>query len=276
MKLRLYAEHADFLADSGLLAGRYIFVNEFKPSLHPVNTPAGHTITLSMPHDHRHHRGVMYALAAHDVNFWEERPVRPGELVGVERHEGFGDITQRGDVVGFEEVLVWAAQDGTLPTFRERRSLSCRLAADERAFEWIWCSRLEALRDLELIVSHWAHSRADGRRINYHGLGVRFRREFGCVFRGTTLYVDGRETPFDEALGMVPREVTFVGTIDGSQSPPSAGLTIRQRQCFALFAIKDPFPLVCLGPSNDGPLRLPRGQTLDNEYDLRVFDASPC
>jgi hypothetical protein len=55
VKLRLSAEHADFLADSGLLAGRYIFVNEFKPA--------------------------------------------------------FRDITEHGDVVGFEEALLWAAQD---------------------------------------------------------------------------------------------------------------------------------------------------------------------
>ncbi|HEX6682734.1 MAG TPA: DUF6807 family protein [Candidatus Limnocylindrales bacterium] len=273
MRLRVGAERVDFLAGDGRIAGRYVFVNEFKPSLHPVNTPAGHTITLSMPHDHRHHRGIMYGLATRDLNFWEERPVRPGQLVGIQRHESFHDLTERGEAVGFEEAVLWLAQDGRLPTFRESRSLSCRLAAGGSAFEWTWSSRLEALRDLDLTVSHWAHTRADGRRINYHGLGVRFRREFGGgVFGGTTLYVDGRETSFDDALGVVPQEVTFVGTIDGWASPPTAGLTIRQREPNALFAMKDPFPLVCLGPTNAGPLSLKEGQVLISDYDLSVFD----
>ncbi|WP_421725759.1 DUF6807 family protein [Bauldia sp.] len=274
MKLRLSDETADFLTDDGAHAGTYTFADPVKPSLHPLITLAGHVITLSLPHDHPHHRGVWYGLSAADINFWEERPVRPGEAVGIQTHEGFDSLTEVGASIGFVQSLVWTAEDGSLPTFREERRLACRFDATRPVFVWSWQSRLEALRDVTLIVSHWAHETADGRRINYHGLGVRFRRDFGCVFRGTTLYVDGHEMSFADALGMVPQAVTFRGTIDGFAEPPTAGLTIRQRQPYALFAVSEPFPLVCLGPSNAGEIRLAAGDVLDNVYEFDVFDGA--
>ena len=46
-----------------------------KPSIHPL-TLSGHPITLSSPHDHVHHRGVMFAMKVDGVNYWEEGKVR--------------------------------------------------------------------------------------------------------------------------------------------------------------------------------------------------------
>ena len=267
-------ETVDFEDESGRLVGRYVYRNEFKPYLHPVNTPAGHTLTLSMPHDHRHHRGVMYALSAADVNFWEEREVRPGEKVGIQKHLGFASFVEAGDQVGFEQSVLWTSRDGVLPTFSEARSLTCESNPDGSGNTWNWKARLEALRDVRLIQSHWSHRAADGRTINYHGLGIRFRREFGGVFQGTTLLLDGVETDFADALGQVPRETTFIGTIDGYENPPGAGLTIRQDRQDALFATKDPFPLVCLGPSNAGPVNLEKGDTITCGYELLAFDGA--
>ena len=44
------------------LPGLYVLDDPFKPYIHPLKTPAGHTVSLAMPHDHPHHKGSMYAL----------------------------------------------------------------------------------------------------------------------------------------------------------------------------------------------------------------------
>ncbi|MBO6756450.1 MAG: PmoA family protein [Roseibium sp.] len=272
MNLLFAHKFVAFQDDDGNNAGKYIYSDRFKPYLHPLSTPNGHCLTLAKPHDHPHHKGVMFALSADDINFWEERQVRPGEAVGVQRHLGFGTITETGDRIGFEQSLLWTSETDDLPTFKELRTITCSDPGNGEAYRWTWSSILEALKDVRLIQSHWAHAAADGRSINYHGLGIRFRREFGSVFRGTHLFLDGVETDFSEGLGQRPHEIAFIGTLDGFDSPPKAGVRVRQMRTDALFATKDPFPLVCLGPTNAGPLDLKTGDTLRCDYELAVFD----
>ena len=120
------------LGDS--VAGVYRFADEFKPHIHPLRTPRGHNVTSASPHDHKHHKALMYALRAEDVNFWEEVPTLPTEVPGVERHTGFADVVSCGPEVGFSETLRWSAQDGSLESFQEIRRIVCGHDPAQRTF----------------------------------------------------------------------------------------------------------------------------------------------
>jgi len=274
MRLEVTAERVNFLTDDGRLAGSYVHADPYKPHIHPLNSPQGFTLSLCSPHDHKHHRGLMYALQARDINFWEEKPLQQGVAVGRQVHLAYSALWESGEEVGFLEELVWRSEDGS-QHLQEIRSLDCRLSADGDRFMWRWRTELRAARDLELVMSPWSKPDLKGRLVNYHGLGVRLRREFGCT-GGNRLVVDGREMRFEEALGVVPREVQFHGRIDGIWPVPRAYVGLRQGQGHALFVMDVPFAFMSLGPTSLSPMQLARGEVLAEEYEILVGDESPA
>ncbi len=149
----------------GCLAGRYVLDDPFKPHFAILNTTAGHNVTLVSPADHRHHKGLMYALRCADLNFWEEDP--DGGTCGVQ------EVLDTHPIVnGIRQTLLWRALEGDRPTYRESREITCTLAADGGGYHWLWRTRREALRNHRLIKSEWSMALPDGRKINYHGLGL--------------------------------------------------------------------------------------------------------
>jgi hypothetical protein len=270
MKLEVGPSAVEFTADDQL-AGRYIVDDEFKPHIHPLNTPAGHTLSLRSPHDHKHHKGLMYALRAKDVNFWEEISTLPDEVPGVQQHERFASFIESGETIGFEEDLIWRAHDGGKLTFRERRLVTCHQLPEQEGYEWSWFTELEVLRDVELIMSQWSVREDNGGLVNYHGLGIRFRRDFGCT-GGNSLLLDGTETSFENGMGQSPRQVEFHGSLDGFAPVRQAAVRIRQEQNNALFVLAAPFAFVSLGPTNLAPLHLPKGGKIAERYVVTVFD----
>ncbi|MDR3710454.1 MAG: PmoA family protein [Capsulimonadaceae bacterium] len=59
--------------DDGLLLLTYDYASAPKPFFHPLNTPAGHTMTVFQPRDHFWHRGLWFAIKfVNGDNFWEE------------------------------------------------------------------------------------------------------------------------------------------------------------------------------------------------------------
>ncbi len=270
MRLKLGTTCVDFAAGERL-AGRYRYGDPWKPHLHPLNTPAGETVSLASPHDHKHHKGLMYALKAADLNFWEETVGPDGVPPGRQRHERFIATTKRGESVGFEEELTWLDPTGATVTLRERRTLACRRLPDDGGFAWSWSTEMEALRDVRLVPSIWSHRTEDGRLVNYHGLGLRLRRDFGCT-GGNELRLDGVATPFPDGMGRTPAEVEFRGSIDGTCPPRRAGVQLRQSQRNGLFVMETPFAFMSLGPSNLGPRELAAGQRLVERYAVVVRD----
>ncbi|MBX3069255.1 MAG: PmoA family protein [Thermomicrobiales bacterium] len=270
MNLELDTSAATFrLGDR--VAGRYNYTDEFKPYLHPLTTPAGHVVSLASPHDHKHHKGLMYALSVPNVNFWEERPTKPGEVPGRQVHEQFTSVTDAAETVGFEQTLRWLPSDGGDPIFQETRSISCRHEPASNGFAWIWSAELSALQDTELTMSKWSALQADGRLVNYHGLGIRFRREFGCT-GGNRLLLDGQETPIAEGSGTTYRIAEFEGSIDGTWPVQKAAVRLSQSMGNALFVMDKPFAFMGIGPSNLGPVSLKTGETLTERYEVLVFD----
>lgn len=256
------------------VAGRYVHSDAYKPYLHPLNTLAGHTVSLASPHDHKHHKGLMYALSVPGVNFWEEYATLPGEVPGRQAHERFESVIESGDEVGFEEALTWLPFEDGEPIFREVRSIACRAEPSLNGFAWTWQTELAILQDTELTMSRFSARQPDGRLVNYHGLGIRFRREFGCT-GGNHLFLDGKETPIAEGTGMTPRTAEFQGSIDGIWPVERAAVSISQEMSNALFVMDKPFAFMGTGPSNLGPVPLQAGATLSERYEILVFDVRP-
>ena len=179
----------------------------------------------------------------------------------------FTSLRESGDEIGFDEEITWLPVDGGEPVFRETRSVTCRLDPAENGFAWTWTSELSVLRDTELTMSVYSARQNDGRLVNYHGLGIRFRREFGCT-GGNLLLLDGQETPITEGSGSVPASAEFQGSIDGIWPVVRAAVRISQEMPNALFVMDKPFAFMGCGPSNLGPVPLQAGATLSE----RVHD----
>jgi len=281
MRLIIAADQVDFVTADGRLAGRYHHTDPFKPFIHPLNSPQGHCVSLARPHDHRHHKGLMYALRIPELNFWEEVSTLPGEGVGRERHIAFADVRESGREIGFTETLVWEPAAGGAAVFDETRRVTCR--RDGAAFVWTWETTLRVRRATTLIQSQWSRVNAAGQKINYHGLGLRLCREFGGDTRNNALQLDDgpvqwnrNAKPFDfaTAMGATPARVTFTGHIDGTWPVPRIGVTMTQEQKNALFIFDTPFAFLALGPSNLAERPIAAGAVLHERYTVTVEDLS--
>jgi len=271
MRIVSAGEVLDFFAGD-IRVARYNFRDPFKPCFHPLCTPSGLVVSAAGPHDHKHQKGLMYALRTEDINFWEEVVTLPGEVVGHQRHEAFVSLCDSGEQVGFTQSLVWEAADGTLPTFTERRTIA--LSQRGGAIAVAWSNHLTALRDMTLVMSQWSRANPAGQRVNYHGLALRMVRDFANA-GGTTLLVDGRPASFADAMGRVPREVTFNGTLDPvypAWPPPKVSMTFAQSQPNAMFFRESPWAFLSLGPSNLAPRTLRRGEEIREAYTVTVAD----
>ncbi len=279
MQMTIGPVFVEFMTADGALAGRYNYTDPFKPYLHPLLSPQGHCVSLASPHDHKHHKGLMYALRTPELNFWEESTRAPGEAVGRERHLAFSDVRASGDEVGFTETLSWEPSGGGPAVFEEMRRIACRRVG--AAFQWTWETTLKVRRATRLIQSQASHKKADGSIVNYHGLGLRFRREFGGGTRNNALQLDdgpeqwnkgASRLEFSSVMGATPRRVTFIGCIDGFSPAPQVAVTLSQQQGNGLFVMETPFAFLALGPSNLAERPLRDGESLAERYTVTVTD----
>jgi LacI family transcriptional regulator len=268
MHCEIFRGHAAFL-HLGKPVAEYVLDDPFKPHFRSLRTPAGHETTLVSPGDHRHHKGLMYAIRAADLNFWEETP---GRGCGVQAGRA---ITPTAEGDGFVQDLLWRGEAGDLETYRERRTVRARHAEAERAFVYTWRIRRESLRDHRLIKSEWSAKLPDGRVINYHGLGIRLPwmwrfpgPRFGAV------EVDGVATAPEAAIGTAAAAVGFWGLIDGRWERTVAAVTFRQPagQGFTWYVKKADFPFLSVGPSNAAELDIPKGHVAEESYEVWVQD----
>lgn len=257
-------------ATAGMPAGRYVLDDAFKPYLHPLQTPDGHVVTDCMPMDHRHHKGLMYALRCADLNFWEELPET--EQAGIQRSLSVEPLrTDRGN--GIRQQLRWEHSSGERPTYDETREIVCRHEPGQRAFVWTWSSRRTALRTHRLIKSEWSFEVPDGRKINYHGLGIRLPRSWAFPGDGWNgVECNGTPKPWREACGTTDRQVGLWGKTDGHWIPPVAAVSICQDHGFGSFILMEGFSYLSVGPSNLEELDIQEGQTFSECYQIIVQD----
>lgn len=265
MKIVLSDSAARF-EEGSAVAGVCVLDDPYKPYLCPLNTPRGHNTTRTMPTDHRHHKGVMYALRCADLNFWEEPAGQPD--CGLQRVESVEDS---GGALKLE--LLWEREGGGWETYRETRILECASVPGKRAFVWKWQSRREALRDHQLIQSEGSKPAEDGRLINYHGLGFRAPREWAMPKeRFFGLSMDGRPASAAEAHGSRAREITFRGMLDGYWTPPTVSVTLRQAHGYGWFVLREPFVYLATGPSCFEPIQVSKGAIFEETFEIEVAD----
>lgn len=97
--------------------------NPYKVYVQSLATPAGRQILRDSPHDHIHHRALMYAMGVDGVDFWGEAPQgRHGKQIPV------GETRSRAEMVNgrwqatIEQEIDWRDADGQV-LLRESRRL---------------------------------------------------------------------------------------------------------------------------------------------------------
>lgn len=275
MQLEITPSHVDWRF-GGQLVGRYHHRDPFKPHVHPLNTPGGHCLSSRSPHDHVHHRALMYGHICDAANFWAERDPSLEDLpVGVQRHVDFQEVVGLGEEAGFTETLQWRRPVDDALIITERRTIRVHRLADQPAYRWHWRSELTAVVDVELRRSGYSIPDAGGNPINYTGLGVRLRRDFAGHTGGCHLLLDNQpldSKTFTDAIGRTPRSATYIGSIDQIWPVPRAFVTFEQAHGHALFALNKPFAFLSFGPANAANLSLQAGRTLDERYRITVGD----
>jgi len=270
MQIAITSKAVGFI-DGASEVGIYRLDDPFKPYLHPLRTPAGHTVTVVSPGDHRHHKGLMFALRCADLNFWEEDP--GSGACGVQRIQETLP-TPPDDGAGIRQRILWEREDGELQTYEETRIIRVKPGSDGKSYHWSFTSERLSLRDHTLIMSEWSLEKTDGTRVNYHGLGIRLPWPW-CIAYCRKLTVDGEEQEdLLSASGSTPRGVSMEGLLDGEWSPPRVKVELRQpeSQAYPLFALGSPFPYLSLGPSNLSPLDVSKGRRFAETYEIIVSD----
>jgi hypothetical protein len=151
--------------DGPRLVLRYRFADvPKKPYANQLRSPAGVQVLRDSPHDHKHHHGLMYALAVEGVNFWEESEANSGQ----QKHKSLGDVkaTVHNGIgrAGFVEELDWVGPGSERPLLVERRAICVLRAADLGATLVDWRCRLQTPpgKDAVTLTGH-----------HYFGLGIR-------------------------------------------------------------------------------------------------------
>ncbi len=267
MDIAVHTDRVAFRHDGKPFA-EYILNDRFKPHFRSLRTPAGHETTLVSPGDHRHHKGLMYALRCEDLNFWEERP-GDGQC-GVQEVCSTDLLPERDGI--FQEIL-WKEESGALETYRETRTIRVRRLTDASAFVLSWHTSREALRDHRLIKSPASIDLPDGRRINYHGLGIRLPWMWRFPSRRSG-GVEVNRAPADplDARGTTAPSVGFWGLIDGQWKRTVASVTITQQQTFTWFVLKRDFPYLSIGPSNIEEFTVGKGDVSEESYSIEIAD----
>ncbi|MEV0291605.1 DUF6807 family protein [Kribbella sp. NPDC050820] len=262
------------------VVGDYVLDDPYKPYLHPLRTLGGRVVSLAMPFDHRHHKGLMYGLVATDVNWWEEVGYPDYvPLVGVQTSESL-DTPMPGTI---RQQLRWTAEDGSLATFLEDRTISC--TAGDGFVRWTWSAKFQVLREVTIRQSKWSFQGSDGTVVNYHGLGLRFPRTFGWREQMGSWSGDGvvRQNNVqnvaypgmgaNELMGTRPAVVVVSDYVDGEIPAPKVSVRITQpSSSHAIFAMRQPYTLFGIGPSVAGPVNCAAGEEFREHYVVDVAD----
>lgn len=196
----------------------------FKPYVKELYTPGGLNVLLDAPPDHLHHHGLMFAVAANGVNFWEETPAAGRQ----ERQDNCVLVTHSkdggGPGTGFQMALSWASQ-----LFETRIVNVCQIR-QLAATVVTWQSDLLSLGPERSVILSGSH---------YFGLGMRFVRpmdggEFfnadgkeGTIFRGEERLVRSSWCAYTAAIDGKPVTVAMLGH-PGNPRHPTTWFTMAK------------------------------------------------
>jgi hypothetical protein len=207
-------------AAATLLKYRYGDV-PFKPYVSELFTPSGLNVLLDAPPDHLHHHGLMFAVAADGVNFWEETPTAGRQFedafvqVELAQHGG-------GPSASFFVRPGWVGGGGGKEELTEHRTIDVCQISELGATVVIWRSDLAVPKAKSFATLSGSH---------YFGLGMRFVRsmdggeffnasgEDGTVFRGEERLVAADWCAYTGAIEGKPVTVAMLGHPSNPRHP---------------------------------------------------------
>lgn len=149
--------------DKPVLRYRYAGVT-FKPYVDLLYTPAGINVLRDSPADHKHHHGLMFAVAVDGLNFWEETSTS-----GRQMHQSLNDVrTGAGGEVfyaGFAEDIAWVNPQTRAAMLMENRRVELVRMKDQKATLLTWESFIETPPGKKSVTLTGS---------DYFGLGMRF------------------------------------------------------------------------------------------------------
>jgi hypothetical protein len=135
----------------------------FKPYVKELFTPGGVQILRDSPHDHKHHHGLMFAVAVNGVDFWAEVKTC-GREISRAMGETKSSAQNSNTLSSFTQQLDWLAPDDAR-LLQEQRTITVWGGPDIPATLLTWRSRLATPAGKEKVTLSGSH---------YFGLGMRF------------------------------------------------------------------------------------------------------
>jgi hypothetical protein len=157
-------ESAITVKDGERLVLEYCFDKvPFKPYARQLMSPSGINVARDQVADHIHHHGLMYAIGAEGVTFWEET-----QKAGKQVHKSFSNVkTAARDGLAsatFTEQLDWNGPDAK-GMLQEARQIDVYRGTDLAASLLTWRTAFSAAEGRTEVKLTGAH---------YYGLGIRF------------------------------------------------------------------------------------------------------
>ena len=244
--------------------------------LHPVNSPAGKTITATFPIDHAHQHGIFSAwakttYAGQQIDFWNL-----AKGTGRVRHQRVNETVNHVAGTGFDVDLIYETAIEPIVEILCENWKVVAYPTDGSFYCFDIESQQRALTDQALIVEKYI----------YGGMALRGRVEW---LHGEELVgADGKSqvvepNDFLNDLGsgreqgnhQHARWVSLSGEIDGkpaSITVLSQAENFRVPQAARLHPTK---PYFCFSPCVDGPFVIDREHPLVSRYRYLVTDAEP-
>jgi hypothetical protein len=236
-----------------------------KPYIHPLHAPGGAIVSLALPHDHLHHRGLWLAWPnVNGINFWEEHfaPEQTGHVY----HRGFEPRAVASGETGFTSRQNWVTLTGE-PFIDGRFGVTIHAARGDA-------------RVLSIDVALHAAGKAVklGTPPQYHGLGYRCARSMD---NGRILNANGDEGP-EATNGARASWCNYSGQLDGieradlpAQSGGWAGVTLfdhptNPRHPTPWFTMHRPFGFMAPALSFHEPYAMAPDQTLTLRYGVLI------
>jgi hypothetical protein len=244
--------------------------------LHPVNSPAGRTVTQMFPADHAHQHGVFTAwvnttYAGRTLDFWN---LAGG--TGRVLHERVVSTFEESARAGFEVDLIHrAVADPPVDILRERWKVTV-LPTDGTYFLFDVETRQEALTDAPLVIEHYHYGgfalRGPERWLADKDSGVKKRPD---LVREPSDFVNSEGS--DRLLGNHQRArwVALTGQLDGHSVTAAVlchACNFRAPQSARIHPTK---PYFCFAPCVDGRFEIDRGHPYQASYRFLITDKAP-
>lgn len=235
-----------------------------KPYVSRLLTPRGINVLRDSPADHKHHHGLMFAVAVDGVDFWSEN-----ERCGRQESRGIaGAVTTTqpgGSRAQLIDQLAWVGPQSGGPLMLERRTICVGRSKDGRATLVTWQARLEPPPGKPKAVLAGSH---------YFGLGMRFLASMdsgGHVFNAEDR--PGQNVRGTEQLTPA-RWVAYTASADGK--PVTAALLdapTNPRHPARMFTMTNPFAYLSatLDLARE-PLEIQAGKPVDLCYGVALWD----